>query len=386
MTAPKLDVTKIGPFRVAPRVRDGKPTGAWIVDLPPHLSPSGKRSRLTIATKSEAIAEAKRLLRELHLEGAIRGHGPKVTGLSFSELAKRWLDDQADRVATGKKRPISLETDAFWLKPIIAVFGVTDGANIGTRELVAYQRARLDHGRSPSTINSEVALIRRVLQWAADHNVLERVPKVEQIPVPRKRVPIPTITEMARILEALPARTALLVRFIAEAGCRKGEAFGLEWADINHVDGVVMIRRKSHFTPKTEGSDRDIPVSMSLMTALAHAHREARKTALTSGHALNPLVFPGRGGVKLTDFDKALARAVKAAGVFRDGVPLKLTPHVLRKAHATWQKQRGLDDALLQPRLGHAPGSRITASTYVHMTTDDQRRAVIDFDKEKRAR
>ena len=54
---------------VVAAVRD-ECTGAWLVDMPPHLSPTGKRTRLTFPTKSEGIAEAKRLLRELQLDGA----------------------------------------------------------------------------------------------------------------------------------------------------------------------------------------------------------------------------------------------------------------------------------------------------------------------------
>jgi len=46
MTKAIQDATKIGPFRVAPRVRDGVATGRWMVDLPPHVSPTGKRSGL----------------------------------------------------------------------------------------------------------------------------------------------------------------------------------------------------------------------------------------------------------------------------------------------------------------------------------------------------
>jgi len=382
MTAAKLDPIKVGPFRVAVRVRDGQPTGAWFVDIPPHISSNGKRQRLTFSTKTEATAEAKRLLRELQLDGAISGAGPKLSGITFSELAKRWLEEQADRVATGKKRPISLKTDGFRLIPILRNFAAIDGAKIDTKALVTYQKERLP-STTPPTVNSEVALLRRILIWAADRSLINGAPKVEEIPEPRKRVAIPTLEEMARILDKLPPRTALLVRFLAETGCRKGEAFALEWRDLDHVQGVVMIRRKDGWTPKTQGSDRDIAVSASLLEALSVVNREAQNAASAEGKPLNTLVFPGRGGVKMTDFDKALASAVKQAGIMREGRPLNLTPHVLRKAHATWLKQRGIDDTLLQPRLGHVPGSRVTASTYVHMTTDDDRKAIIDLGEER---
>lgn len=149
---------------------------------------------------------------------------------------------------------------------------------------------------------------------------------------------------------------------------------------------LVMIRRKEGFTPKTRHSDRDIPVSASLSDALSEAYREARRAALESGSQAPTLVFPGRFGGQLVSFRRSLATAVKNAGVMRMGEPLKLTPHVLCKAMASWMHVRGVSDALLQPRLGHAPGSRVTASTYVHVTTDDMRAVVIDLDAERSTR
>lgn len=68
----------------------------------------------------------------------------------------------------------------------------------------------------------------------------------------------------------------------------------------------------------------------------------------------------------------------------RRGAALKPTPHMLRKATATWLHIRGASDALLQPRLGHAPGSRVTARTYVHVTTDDMRSVIIDLEAERK--
>jgi site-specific recombinase XerD len=84
-------------------------------------------------------------------------------------------------------------------------------------------------------------------------------------------------------------------------------------------------------------------------------------------------VFPGRGSDKrMTDVDKALATAVT-----HDGKPLKITPHVLRKANATWQMERGVPPAVLQPVLGRAPGSRITARHYTSASREAQRAAVL---------
>lgn len=212
------------------------------------------------------------------------------------------------------------------------------------------------------------------------------LPDVESIPVPVKRVNIPTLQEMTLILDALEPLTALLVRFLAESGCRKSEAFNLEWADLDYDNCAVMIRRKEGFTPKTKHSDRDIPLTLSLMEDLKEARKDAMRKATEHETTMPTWVFPGKGGVKRVDFRKALATAIKKSGVMRDGRPLHLTPHVLRKGMATWLHVRGVSDRLLQPRLGHAPGSRVTQQVYVNTVTADMRAVMIDLNAERAVR
>lgn len=383
MTKPKKDTVKIGPFRVAPHVRSGVATGRWYVDTPPHLSPDRKRDRKFLPTKTEAVTEAKRMLRELQLDGAISGTGPKLAGIAFAEIMKRWLQEQADRVATGKKRASTLITDGYKLKALSAKFAQTDVAKIDTNAVLEYQKDRVVAGCAAPTINGETGILIQLLRWSQEKSLITRLPKVENIPVPIKRVDIATPDEMVRILDALEPATRLLVRFLAETGCRKGEAFSLEWSDLDKQNCLVRIRRKEGFTPKTQHSHRDIPLTASLMEALTAARNEAGAKAMEEGGTMPPWVFPGKGGVKRVDFRKALATAVKKAGVTRDGTPLHLTPHILRKGMATWLHVRGVSDRLLQPRLGHAPGSRVTHRTYTHTITNDMRAVMIDLDAER---
>ena len=58
---------------------------------------------------------------------------------------------------------------------------------------------------------------------------------------------------------------------------------------------------------------------------------------------------------------------------------MRITLHTFRKAHATWQAMGGVDPNVLQARLGHAPGSRVTARVYVHATEEAMRRAVLEL-------
>jgi integrase len=310
-------------------------------------------------------------------EGATEESHPDA--LSFASCADRWLQDQLDRVETQKKRCTTLTTDRFKLAALKRHFSTCAVSSIGTADVVRYQKQRLTAGRKPPTINGEVALLKQVLSWLAEQGAIDRIPKIEQIPVRRTRVELPTMAEVAQILERLPDRVSLLVRLLAETGCRKSEAFALEWSDVRSDLGVIMIRRKEGFTPKTDHSDRDVPVGPALFEALEEAKRRARASALQRGEPMSVLVFPGRTGGRMHNFSKALATAIKAADVKRNDKPLHLNAKAFRKAHVTWQKQRGVDDSLLQPRIGHAPGSRVTAAIYTHVMSEAARSIILNL-------
>lgn len=378
MTKAKTEAVKVGPFRVAPRIRDGAPTGNWIVDLPPTLAPEGKRQRLTFASKTEAVTEAKRLLRELQLEGALSGSGPKLSGVTFTEFAKHWLDIQKDRVALKQKRPKSLQGDAERLAHLLRHFAASDITKITGDSLRAYQKVAAEE-RAPASVNAEMRVMKTIMIHAHGRELIKRVPRADPLNEPRKRVDLPTMPEMLAILSHLPPNTARVVRFIAETGCRKGEAFNLEWRDLNPDEGLVTIQDKIDWQAKTASSNRTFPISFTLMDTLMASKEEAERRAQLTGVPMPRYVFPGRKGVRMTSYAKTLANAVIAAGVTRDGQPLHINPHNLRKAFITWQKQRGIDDTFIQPSVGHRPGSPMTARHYTRHDTEALRMAVLDL-------
>lgn len=383
MTKANLKTEKRGPFSIRPRKRDGMITGVWVVDIPPHVSASGKRERRTYENKTAALNAADTLLREMQVTGMIRGEGAyKISGVTFAELAERWLIRQADRVALDQKRASSLETNAYHLKALGKVFADQDISRIVTADIEKYQKKRKLQDRcKPPTINSEVATMMQVLSWAQELRVIDHVPKYESIPVPPSRPDIPTPEEVERIVGHLEARTGLLATFLAETGCRKNEAFSLEWSDVDFDAATIMVQRKVGFTPKSEHSERTIPVSPTLINRLKEAKADDDRSASEQGERMSDYVFPGRFGRKRTDMRKALATAVKKAGVKRGDRLIRLTPHIFRKAMATWLHSWNVSDRMLQARLGHAPGSRITNRTYVHVSTDEQRAIVFDLSK-----
>ena len=165
---------------------------------------------------------------------------------------------------------------------------------------------------------------------------------------------------------ALPQKHQLIVRFLAETGRRKGEARNLIWDCVDEVGGYAEIRSRDGWTPKTEASEQAIPLSDSLLDAIWRLPKKGE------------YVFPGATpDVPMGEFCKPWKKAVLAAKIMRRGRQVTFPVKHLRKAHATWQAERGTPESVLQHRMGHAKGSRITRQFYVQVTEQAEKAAVI---------
>ena len=358
---------KIGPIRVRPHIRNGMPTGRWVVDIPASVTGYGQRKRKLFDNQRTALEIARRLKRELEL----RAFGETTTrrsGVLLHEAVEWWLEAQAARVRTLKIRSISLKGDRYRLKTLLAFFGRVDLTMITATRIVEYQEWRIGQGKKPSTINTAVATLSKVLRWAVKQGYLKDLPEIEYIPHPPADVEIPTKEEVVRLLQVLPERVRPLVWFIAETGARAGEARNLTWDCVDEVNGIVEFKAKDGWTPKTRQSQRRIYITGDLLDAIRSLPKTGR------------YVFPGYiVGRPRTRIDTVISGAVRRANLMRNGKPMRITPHVLRKAHATWLAMDGVPQQVLQARLGHARGSRITDQYYVFATEDAKRAAVIEL-------
>jgi integrase len=356
----------VGLVSVRPKVVDGKKTGKWLVDIPASLTGSGRRVRRLFDNRRRAEEVAREIRRRIDpVSGKVITKTPK-SGVTFEHAAAGWRADEELRVETLKKRASTFEIDGYRLRNLNRYFGKDDIKTISARKIAEYQAMRLKRGLQPMTINSEVHVICRVLGWAQKSGYLESVPEIENIPVRPKHEAIPSPEEVVRIIEALPERLKALVRFLAETGCRVGEARNLSWECVDEIGGYVEIRAWEGWTPKTQQSERRIPLNPDLL----HMIRDLPKEG--------PYVFAGPGaGKPIGDFRKAFNAAVKKADIRRHDKRVELTPKVLRKAHATWQAERGVAESVLQGLMGHAKGSRITRRFYIHASEEAKKAAVI---------
>jgi hypothetical protein len=80
---------------------------------------------------------------------------------------------------------------------------------------------------------------------------------------------------------------------------------------------------------------------------------------------------------------KALASAVRKAGILDNGKPAKLTPQVIRRAVLSWHAEAGTAESIAQALCGHARGSRVTQKAYTHHSVEAVARSIIKLPTEE---
>jgi integrase len=232
-----------------------------------------------------------------------------------------------------------------------------------------FARQRLAKGLKVSTVNNELRVLRRVLNYARERCYLVSASKWKPLTDrgPR-RVTWWTRGELVALLAAVKREAPEvlgLVVFLANTGCRKGEALALTWEHVDLARGMVHIWPSEEWEPKNR-RPREVPISSELRHVLMRAPRSSA------------YVFPSRRGGRFAywpqrDFD----RARKAAGL-RGG------PHTLRHSFAAHFLAGCPDLYLLAQLLGHSHGR--TTELYAHLLPEHLERArdVVDVGAPRR--
>jgi len=162
---------------------------------------------------------------------------------------------------------------------------------------------------------------------------------------PRATRPVPKVwasAELATFLGSVEAdRHAALWRFLATTGCRRGEAAGLRWSDLDLGRGLVMFASQRTLAGgqvvegpvKTSAGARTVALDPVTVAVLRDWHRDQRAEFLRLGvRPAGGYVFTGEGGLPLWP--------QWITSRFRDlcdeaGLP-RIGPHGLRHTAATW--------------------------------------------------
>ena len=254
-----------------------------------------------------------------------------------------------------------------------------NGAQINAHyaRLLAEGRVHGKGGISPNTVHHVHVVLHRALRDAVKWGYLQT--NVAQFADPprasaqRKELPVWSEEELHAFLDSVAEqRLYPLWRFLAMTGCRRGEALGLTWPDLDIENGRVMIRRALvpikgklvETEPKTKRGRRLIALDGETVAVLRQqaARQLAEQQALGDGWVDSGRVFTQESGAELHPerISALFARLVRAAAL--PHIPL----HGLRHTYASIALAKGVNPAIVSRRLGHSTVA-FTLDIYSHV-------------------
>ena len=273
---------------------------------------------------------------------------------SFSEFCKHQYRPYAE---TNLKRSTWKKVRIYQLATLEEFLGTKKLTEISTEEIESYKRVRARAVR-PSSVNNELRVLRTVLNYAAETGYPAARPKFKKLPQRgQARAQAWTAAELYRLFtearEESPELVRLLV-FLANTGCRKGEALACEWSWIDFGAEMIRIPSNEHWQPKN-GKPREVPMS------------DACRAVLSGPKASERWVFPKASGERYVEFPK------DAFWAARDRAKLTGGPHTFRHTFASHFLQAVPDMSLLARVLGH--GHQRVTELYAHLLPDHLARA-----------
>lgn len=234
---------------------------------------------------------------------------------------------------------------------------------------------------SPSTVNSARTILSSALKQAVGNNIIIKNPVDFTKPIKKSRITFSVLSsqECKKLTETAYHESNkaywIAIAIALETGFRKGEIFGLCWADIDLERKTISVNKTvvtgNHGmiiqeSTKTKSSRRTVTVTDSLIEKI-------RKYKIWQTEYLNNinitinddtfLITSETGTIKDPNSytDKVFKRILKSAGL-----STKIRFHDLRHTHATQLLEAGTNIKAVSERLGHT-NIRTTLDTYTHV-------------------
>lgn len=363
----------------APR-RDPR-TGTWgfVIDLPPW--PDGRRRQIRrrgLPTR-KAAQEA---LEEVRVDARKGAYVPPRRQTLTAFLQDDWLPAKRARL-----EPSTFESYERHLRlHVIPTLGGIQLQALDPAHLNRLYGHLLEHGRRDGMGGLSARTVRYVgtiLGAALDDAV--RWGRIVTNPARRADPPSASAAKppemrtwdrqtLGRFLELTRSdRYGPAFLFLATTGCRRGEALGLRWADVDLEARVASLRQtvtavahRKVVAPRTKtGKGRQIRLDPETVAALRawRARQLEERLAVGAGWQEGDFVFtlPDGRPYHPERFSREFDRRVD-----RYGLP-RIRLHDLRHTWATLALAAGVDVKVVSERLGHTSPT-VTWSTYQHVT------------------
>jgi integrase len=309
-----------------------------------HIQESSKQGNPRVARNIESA-------HRVRLAKAAAGIEEPTLAPIFSDFAEEFIKLVKDerRAQTHRRYSVSLVSlkEAFASKRL---------SEITSEEIDRFKQARLQSGRKGSTINRDLACLRRLLRIAVKRNKLRATPfsdgRVDFLPE-QGRDRILSFKEERAYLEAANRTLGDVAIIILECGCRPDEVFRIRVEDVNLPERVLSIQ-----AGKTKNARRPVPLTDAIVEVLKRRISQAK----------GPYIFPFHKGFGSPDWNRPMSQLWNAhkEALQKSKIQPPFTLYDCRHTYGTRAIEGGINPLSLMRLMGHA--NLATTNRYVHLS------------------
>lgn len=219
-------------------------------------------------------------------------------------------------------------------------------------------------GLSAKRVNNVLHVLSKMLKYAQELELLDKVPKCKTLKVPPQAYEFFTGEELNKLVASSAVEPDWLAAILlaSDAGLRLGELRALRWQDVNFKASTVRVMvsdwQDDVGAPKS-GKDRVVPLTLRLAKALKAIQHLRSKLVLAR--------WDGGGAYTDTSMHAAIKRQLKRAGLPIVGTTgRKRMWHALRHTFCSNLAQAGAPAKAIQELAGHQ--SIAVTNKYMHAT------------------
>lgn len=270
--------------------------------------------------------------------------------------------------------------------PVLGEYRITE---ITAAQIDALLLALQKEGLAHATCVKVYTILQGIFKSAYKSDLVEKNPmdKVDR-PRPRKdevketEVKAFTASELRHILNILsqePVKWQALVWFLTDTGCRRGEAVGLQWSDIDFKTGKCTLQRELSYTAEkgvyedTTKSRRNHTLDLSehLLSLLLQLRDEQANTCVSKWVFTQDGLPDPMHPQSPTGYLRKFGKKYKIDHIH---------PHKLRHSFASIAITNGADIASVSEKLGHSDKA-VTLRMYTHADEESIKAAGDTFRK-----
>src|ERR1035437_10273998 len=323
-----------------------------------------------VQTVAQAVAELKRLQTQ-RADNALPVLGRMPV---FADYAKRYLDFIAS--GQGANKPATVEAMRAKLGLWVETIGQLRLDQIKAVPLNRFVEKRLKANMAPATINTDVIGLRVVLKRALADGLIQRLPTegLRPLKVSKPQRALVTAADLDRLCAAAlqtqgkmqAQRFVDYIRVVAHSGCRRNEALGLQWTDVDFDNEQLHVRRQVTHRGIEDLKNRE-GRTVDFNPALKRRLLDMKVRRGEASKWLFPSPLASSEDLPASSFAMPLYLARAKAGLPTFGF------HDCRHHFISYAVMSGIDFMTIAAWVGHKDGGVLIGKVYGHLANEHRK-------------